>query len=79
MHPNYANQPTFKYPGDRLLQFRGILSNDEMRKPNPKKVDERGDPTIMVFKRGCTTGLTIGCLNNIRSIKRNAFKKKPGE
>lgn len=74
MHPNHANQPSFKYPPNRLLQFRGTLSNDEMLKPDSRNVDKRGDPTIMVIKRGCTSGLTIGCLNNVRSILRRPFK-----
>ncbi|ETW74622.1 hypothetical protein HETIRDRAFT_332132 [Heterobasidion irregulare TC 32-1] len=78
MHPNPANQPSFEYPPNRLLQFRGTLSNDEMCKPNPKNIDDRGDPTIMVFKRGCSSGLTVGCLNNICSVVRKAIKTKPG-
>ena len=77
MHPHPANQPSFKYPPNRLLQFRGTLSNYEMRNPSPKNVDDRGDPTIMVFKRGCSSELTIGCVNNIRSVLRKAFKTKP--
>jgi len=77
MHPSYANQSSFKYPGDRLLRFHGILSDEEMRNPDPRNVDERNDPT-MVIKRGCTSGLTVGCLNNIRSVLRYPLKNKPG-
>ena len=35
----------------------------------------------MVLKRGCTSGLTIGCLNNFihGSIHGKAFKTKPCE
>ncbi|KAH9967052.1 hypothetical protein BGW80DRAFT_1341118 [Lactifluus volemus] len=79
MHPDHAIQPSFKYPPDRLLKFHSILSNDEMCRPNPNNVDDRGDPAIMAVKRGCTSGLTIGRLNNTRSILRKAFKAKPGE
>lgn len=39
-----------------------------MRNPD---VDDR-DPTIMAFKRGCSSGLTIGRFNNIRSVLRKA-------
>ena len=78
MHPNLADQHSFKYPPDRLLRFHGTLSTEEMCKPDSKNVDSRGDPTIMVFKRGCSSGLTIGCLNNIRSVLRKAFKTNPG-
>ncbi|KAG8980698.1 hypothetical protein FRB90_007531 [Tulasnella sp. 427] len=81
MRPNHANQPepSFKYPLNRLLQFRGTLSNEEMRSHSPKDVDDRGDPTIMVLKRGCTSGLTVGCINNLHSVLRKAFKTKPEE
>jgi hypothetical protein len=78
MHPHYANQPSFKYPGDRLLRFRGTLSDDEMHNPNLRNIDERNDPTIMVIKPGCSSGLTVGCLNNIRSVLRYPLKNKPG-
>ena len=77
--PNHANKRSFEYPPDRLLQFYGTISNAEMRNPSPKNVNDRGDPTIMVLKRGSTSGLTIGCLNNIHSILRKAFKIRPGE
>ncbi|KAG8984547.1 hypothetical protein FRB90_005244, partial [Tulasnella sp. 427] len=81
MRPNHANQPepSFKYPLDRLLQFRGTLSNEEIRSRGLENVDDRGDPTIMVLKRGCASGLTIGCINNLRSVLRKAFKTKPEE
>jgi len=68
MHPNVANEPCFKYPPNRLLKFCGTLSNDEMQHLNPKNVDSMGKPTVMVLKRGCGSGLTIGCLNNLRSV-----------
>jgi hypothetical protein len=73
MQPHIANQPSFKLPGNRLLHFYGILSIDQMRNPDPKNVDSRGEPTIMVLKRG-STGLTVGCLNNIHSILHKPFK-----
>lgn len=77
MYPHPANLPSFKYPANRLLQFHGTLSDDEIRSHNPKNVDKRGDPTIMVLKRGYGSGLTTGCVNNIRPIFRKAFKTKP--
>ena len=75
----YPNQPLFKYPSDRLLQFHNTLSNEEMCSPNPENVDERGNPTIMVIKRGFSSGLTVGCLNNICSVLRTPFRTQPGE
>ena len=74
MHPNATNQPSFKYPPDRLLHFTGILSNDEMHRPGSKM--SRGIP---VLKRGCGSGLTVGYINNIHSILRKAFINKPNE
>ncbi|KAI0277793.1 hypothetical protein BGY98DRAFT_977540, partial [Russula aff. rugulosa BPL654] len=79
MHPHIANQPSFEFPGDRILEFHGTLTIDQMHSPDPKNVDSRGEPTIMVLKRGATTGLTVGCLNNIRSILRKPFKALAGE
>lgn len=79
MHPHIANQPSFEFPGDRILEFHGTLTIDQMHSPDPKKVDSRGELTIMVLKRGATTGLTVGCLNNIRSILRKPFKALAGE
>jgi hypothetical protein len=79
MQPKPGNQPSFEYLPTRLLEFCGILSNEEMRNPNPKNIDDRGDPTIMVLKRGCSSRFTVGCLNNIRSVLRKAFKTTPGE
>jgi len=35
---------------------------------------QSGRPTIMVFKLGCSSELTIGCLYNICSVRRTAFK-----
>jgi len=42
-------------------------------------IDDRGDPTIIVLKRGSTSQLNIGYLNNIRSVLRKTFKTKPAE
>jgi len=49
-----------------------------MCKPDSKNVDSKGDPTIMVFKLGCSSELTIGCLYNICSVLRKTFKAKLG-
>lgn len=70
--------PGFNHPPNRLLKFHGTLSDDEMSHPSPQNVDIRGDPTIMVLKRGHTSGLTVGCLNTVTSIVRKPFKSQPG-
>jgi len=77
MHPDLAKQRSFKDPLDRLLRFHGTLST-KMCKLVSKNVDSKGDPTIMVFKLGCSSELTIRCLYNICSVLRKAFKAKAG-
>ena len=72
--PNTTNQPSFKYPPDHLLHFTSILSNDEMHHPGSKT--SRG---ILILKRGCSSGLTIGYVNNICSILSKDFINKPDE
>ena len=76
MHPCCTNPVSFVYPGNHLLQFHSTLSNAEMLNPNPSNVDDRGDPTIMVFKHGYGSGLMVGCLNNIHLILCKAFRTK---
>ena len=58
MNPHPRNPPTFKYPLDCLLRFRGKISLNETR--NPTLLGGSGEPGIMVIKRGGTTGLTTG-------------------
>ena len=79
MYPYGANPTSFNYPGDRLLKFSGMISDEEMWKPNPRTLDQDNDAVIMVIKRGYASGLTIGRLNNIRSFTRYYFEGEPGE
>lgn len=60
-----SNLPSFQYPGNRLLRFLGTISDED-----PDIVDHNGDAVTMVLKRGCTSGLTVGRLNRIRSFTR---------
>ncbi|KAI0317534.1 hypothetical protein OF83DRAFT_1171921 [Amylostereum chailletii] len=78
MYPHAANSNPFNYPGDRLLRFSGTVSDEEMRSPPPGTKDQDNDPVIMVLKNGNTSGLTVGCLNDIRSFVRQYFKGQPG-
>ncbi|KAI0346551.1 hypothetical protein BDW22DRAFT_1426004 [Trametopsis cervina] len=80
MHPKGSSgQSAFEFPGDRLLKFVDILSMDKIRSPDTGNRDSsRDDPTIMVLKRGSTTGLTIGRLNNLRSVLRKPYKALGG-
>ncbi|EPS98952.1 hypothetical protein FOMPIDRAFT_1125266 [Fomitopsis schrenkii] len=76
MHPHPANPPSFRFPGDRLLRFHGTIPDNEMISPNPATCDQDGNPVIMVIKRGATSGVTIGRLNNIRSVVRYNVQSK---
>lgn len=78
MYPNPANPNSFKYPGDRLLRFSGVVSDEDMFKPDPRTKDHDNDPVIMVLKNGNTTDLTVGRLNTIRAFTRFYFNGKPG-
>jgi len=68
MHGNIKNLHSFDFPVDRLLRLQGSITVEEMR--NPKMLDQNGQPCIMVLKRGPTTGLTVGCANNVISYTR---------
>ncbi|KAH8111885.1 hypothetical protein DFH11DRAFT_1546184 [Phellopilus nigrolimitatus] len=68
MHPNIENAHGFTYPRDRLLRLRDTIPEDQMRRPTA--IDQNGEPCLMVLKRGCTSGLTIGRANNICSYAR---------
>jgi hypothetical protein len=74
-----ANLPSFKYPGNRLLEFYGTISDEEMWKPSPKTLNHENDLCVMVIKRGSASDLTVGRLNNIRSFTRVYFKGLPGQ
>lgn len=64
------NEPSdFSYPIDRLLKLQGILSAEEMHKPDNK--DHKGDPMRYVIKRGHTALTTIGCLTGFKSHVRH--------
>ncbi|MCJ1462978.1 hypothetical protein MMC07_001582 [Pseudocyphellaria aurata] len=78
MYPNLENPSSFKYPGDRLLRFSGVISDMDMLKPDPKTRDYDNEPTIMVIKNGNTTDLTVGRLNTIRAFTRFYFDGQPG-
>jgi hypothetical protein len=71
MYPNPRNSHNFVYPLNRLLSLRGIITDEEMRKPT--MYDRNNNPCIMVIKRGRTTGLTVGRANDILSYTRNYF------
>ncbi|KZS99958.1 uncharacterized protein LAESUDRAFT_769211 [Laetiporus sulphureus 93-53] len=71
MYPRVDVPSEFNYPADRLLKLRGILSAEEIGKPNGK--DRKGNPVRYVIKRGLTTLTTIGRLSGFESHVRRYF------
>ena len=65
MYPRVDAASDFKYPDERLLKLRAILSKEDIRTPTNR--DRNGDPMRYVIKRGLTTLTTIGCLNGFKS------------
>ena len=79
MYPHPTNPHWFSYPENRLLSIFDKLSDKEMKRPDPKIIDQHKDPVIMVIKNGATSGVTAGRLNTIDSFIRFYYKGKPGE
>ncbi|KAH8992943.1 hypothetical protein EDB92DRAFT_1985916 [Lactarius akahatsu] len=71
MHPRLDAAPSFKYPEDRLLRLRGVISENVMHKPD--MLDRDGEPCLLVIKNGKTTGVTIGRGTGIFSYVRKYF------
>jgi len=68
MHPHPEGRSDFKYPPGGLLQVRGVVKDDEIRKP--QHLDANGEKCLIVVKHGKTTGSTLGRLNGIESFVR---------
>jgi hypothetical protein len=79
MYAHPAKPSSFEYPGNRLLSFSGLISDEEMFKPNPKTKDHDDEPIILVMKNGSTSDLTVGRLNTIRAFVRTYSKGQPGK
>jgi len=68
MHPHPQNRFSFKYPVGGLLKVKGVVNEDEIRKP--KQLDADGEECLIVIKNGKTTGATIGRATGIESFVR---------
>ena len=66
------NPSPFESPMERLRPLRGIIPDAELR--DPKQKDFNDDPCTMVVKRGKTSGLTLGRLNNMPSYTRTYWE-----
>jgi hypothetical protein len=69
MYPRIQAASDFRYPANRLLKLRGILSAEEIRNPNNK--DHTGKHVRYVIKRGLITLTTVGCLTGFESHVRH--------
>ncbi|KAG9006121.1 hypothetical protein FRB94_000946 [Tulasnella sp. JGI-2019a] len=69
--PHIDAQMIFKYPYDRLLKVRGIISEDQLRRPD--MLDRDGESCLFVIKSGKVTGITIGRATGIFSYVRQYF------
>lgn len=71
MCPRADARKTFKYPINRLLQLRGLISEDLMHKPD--MLNHNSEPCLLVIKNGIATGVTIGRASGIFSYVREYF------
>ena len=68
MHPHPEGRSDFKYLPGGLLQVRGVIKDDEIRKP--QHLDANGEKCLIVVKHGKITGSTLGRHNGIESFVR---------
>lgn len=69
MYPRDDGPTTFKYPSDRLLPLRDMISQELMRRPD--MLDHDNEPCLIVIKSGNATGVTIGRATGIFSFVRD--------
>ncbi|KAH8119367.1 hypothetical protein DFH11DRAFT_1686263 [Phellopilus nigrolimitatus] len=69
MYPRDDGPTTFKYPSDRLLPLRGMISQELMRRPD--MLDHDNEPCLIVIKSGNATGVTIGRATGLFSLVRD--------
>jgi hypothetical protein len=77
MYPRLDAASTFKYPDDRLLRLRSVLSEKLMRRPDMLDID--GESCLLVVKNGHTTGVTIGRATGIFSYVRKYYENSTHE
>jgi len=69
MYPRDDGLTTFKYPSDRLLPLRDMISEELMRRPD--MLDHDNESCLIVIKSGNATGVTIGRATGIFSFVRD--------
>ena len=71
LHDTCPESFKFKYPADRLVALHDQVPEIELTRP--PMLDRYGDPYLIVFKNGASTGTTIGNANNVSSFTRTYF------
>jgi hypothetical protein len=73
-----SRQSSFKYLGNRLLHFCGLVSDEEVFKPSPKANLDHDN--VMVMKNGSASNFTIGRLKTIPAFVRTySIDGQPGK
>jgi len=69
IYPRDDGQTTVKYPDDRLLWLRGMITDERMREPDMLHHDN--EACLLVIKNGNATDVTIGRATGILSFVRD--------
>ncbi|KAL5531494.1 hypothetical protein ACEPAG_4371 [Sanghuangporus baumii] len=69
MYPRDDGKTTFKYPDDRLLPLRDLITEERMREPD--MLDHDNEACLLVIKNGNATDVTIGRATGIFSFVRD--------
>ncbi|KAH8108684.1 hypothetical protein DFH11DRAFT_1862160 [Phellopilus nigrolimitatus] len=69
MYPRDDGKTSFKYPGNRLLQLRDMITEERMR--DPDMLDHNNEACLLVIKNGNATDVTIGRATGIFSFVRD--------
>ena len=71
LNPRPECKHRFEFPEDLLMELRGVVKPSELRAP--KMLDENGEECLLVLKKGRTTGLTLGRINEGTSMRHVCF------
>lgn len=69
MYPRDDGKMRFKYPDDRLLPLRNMITEERMCKPD--MLDHNNEACLLVIKNGNATDVTIGRATGILSFIRD--------
>jgi hypothetical protein len=76
MHPHPEGRSDFKYPPSGLLQVRGVIKDDEIRKP--EQLDSNGEKFVRTYPEYDIKKTSIGIAVYPYSNKDGAFSA-PGD